>query len=221
MHPLIAVIFSLLVMTSKAPASEATCSANKFFDANLAHLLEWCEKHKVPDDQCDHFLDAAGELSEHDFRKKLYDHNHANSSTDSTVGTSSNIDWHSIPKDRSEAFKKLTEISQTPSDGFARKIEFSHEARKHSQSLNESEMKHAFEVIEKMKTSANVDQFKQYLRSKGGETLNNRDTKSCTGKNVYSVRLSLSARMCFQFDPDDSSSVRILCMGSGNRCYQH
>jgi hypothetical protein len=75
--------------------------------------------------------------------------------------------------------------------------------------------------VEKMKTSSSVDQFKQFIKSKGGETLNGIDNKACSGRKVYSVRLSQGARMCFQFDPDDSSSLKILCMGSGNHCYQH
>lgn len=154
-------------------AGENGCKLSSAFDANLEHLLDWCARNHVPESKCDGLLDAAAELSAADFRSKLYQiinspkENLAVKVVDSVV----NANWKDIPKDPTKAFQRLTELVKVEDVGFAKNVKFGHNADKYFSALKQAEVKHVYEIIEKMKTMISKSEFDLYLKNKGGEFL--------------------------------------------------
>jgi hypothetical protein len=214
-------IFFLFNQLSFVLAGEKGCNLSSAFDANLEHLLDWCARNHVPESKCDGLLDAAAELSAVDFRSKLYQIINApkGNLTTKVVDSVASTKWQEIPKDPTKAFQKLTELVKVDDVGFAKNVKFGHNADRYFSALKSTEVKHVFEIIEKMKTMRSKSEFDLYLKNKGGEYLVSSTNKACSGKNVYAVRLSEGARMCFEYNLKESSSIKILCIGK--RCYDH
>jgi hypothetical protein len=211
-----------LLLSLSARADKTTCKTSRVSIANLSELLSWCEKHQVPDGMCNELLEDTEKLSALDFKKKL-----SHSENDLTAKNkrqlrdlqASNSDWHDIPVNPNMAFLKLNRLTESANgNGFVRKINFGLRAEKHFDSLNASEIKNAYEVVNKMKSSANRFELESFLKAKGLESIG-KNSKHCSGTKVMSIRLSHGARMCFQYGEDNA--ISILCIGAGSTCYRH
>lgn len=206
-------------------ADGESCDLSGDFDKNFFHLIEWCEKHNIPQEECDAHIDSANTLSEAAFKSRLYNLKNKPVSTKlhDISPSISKQDWSEIPTKHSEAFKKLKDLSSIEMSGFTKQIEFGKQAKEYFTSLNAAEIKNLFEIIEKMKTSSTKVELDNFLMIKKRESLSRADSsrKNCKGDNVFSVRLSTQARMCYQLVNAESTSIKILCIGIGRQCYEH
>jgi hypothetical protein len=225
---LILICFISINFNSNLYGSEKSCALATDFESNLEHLIDWCEKYRIPETQCDELLDSASKLSASDFRNQLYqyqlsiDRKTSEGPVKTAVKATLEADWSDIPKLSKDAFIKLMELTQLPGSGFVKAIEFKTPAKKYFNTLNAAETKTAFEIFEKIKNTKTKAELELYLSKKGGKyRVETSNSKNCTGKNVYSVRLSQGARMCFQYEMEDSSTIKILCIGQGRNCYDH
>lgn len=218
--------FSLLI-SSLVVASNDTCNVSPHFEQNLDRLLLLCEKLHVNVEDCDSLLDAVEVDDASTFKAKLYafEQNHQKHGQGNFTKTNPNApafdlpNWKDVPTNPKKAYKQLTEFSEVPHGGFSDKIQFS--SKVDMDSLNHSEIKNAYEIIEKMKSSKSRLELENYLNTKSKEVLKGSGNKACSGENVFSVRLSQGARLCFQYLPDSPNSIKILCMGHGRVCYEH
>lgn len=221
-----------------APAK--TCNLHGDFDKNLNVLSKWCSKNKIPNQQCDSFLDVAAARSSKEFEALLKTQpvpsapSLSRPATGSETKTSSAPPstspspslWSSadIPKKPKEAYQHLLELNRASSGTGLKTVEFTKKAGDYFETLKPAEVKHVYEIVEKMKTSRTTSDLSQFLKSKNGEWLkdNKKTRRHCPGTRVYAVRLSQGSRMCFEFDPhSESSAIKILCIGAGRSCYEH
>lgn len=214
----------LILFSVVADATPNQCHIGPEFDRNLDYLLDWCEKHHKPEAECTELLELAAELPEKDFRSKLYELQHSGPKSKGFASTDKNlneVNWKDIPHEPTAAYKRLVELSEIEGKGFSKKIEITDTVTKNFETLKPAEVTRLYEVLEKMKTSPTRREFDNFLKGKRSEYLKSEDNKACSGKDVIALRLSLRARMCFQFDPDDTSNIKILCVGPGRHCYEH
>jgi len=214
----------VLLLSFIAFAEEKSCNFSLDLNENIEHLLDWCERHHIPEAECEDLMDSASTLSASDFRTKLYNF-HTNPPPipkDETLNSLTKQDWTQIPSKPMVAFQKLTELSTISSGGFAKVIHFEKQAGTFFNTLKSAEIKSAFQIIEQMKTSATRAEFENFLKKKHSEILEGTSgNKYCNGTHVVSVRLSQGSRMCFQYIQEDSTSIKILCIGQGRHCYEH
>ncbi len=216
------VLFLTMFTLEQAWATPNNCNFVPDYDANLEHLLNWCKDHHKSDDECAELLDLASQHATKEFLKKLKRLEATETSVAPKIAvTNTTHSWTDIPKSPAMAIEKLDGLIQIPTDGINSTITLGSKAKKKFETLNNAEIKHAYEIIEKMKSATSIQELDKFLATKGREALIGSHHQNCSGSNVFSLRLSVSARMCYQITAKKPFSINILCMGHGTNCYNH
>lgn len=215
----------------------------------LELILEQCEKHHVSDVECDRIFTEWGEKPSSEV--KGYFHNlsvqktkgykaesqdgvfdshanesHLSNSNSSNANTNTNkvYDYSSVSHSPQKAFAQLTEwVTQRNTKKDGAEVELPHKLDKSFRSLiHPADMKSAFEVVDKILNAKNSKELTEQLKTRNIEPLvQKRERTECKGQDVWSVRLSIASRLCFDYISKDPLKIKILCIGQGDTCYPH